>query len=251
MLESFKLSKVGLHMQYLKYTLITIVTISLLTSCAGTTHNGGAGQNTQQGAIIGAIAGAVIAGATSRKSDRKRKILQGALLGGVAGGTIGYSLDRQAAQMAQTLETNVDNSPDALKNPNSDIIVSKRDNYVQITFREAMMFATNSSTPTPSAASKVARVGSVLKNYPQTIVQVVGHTDNRGSYNYNMDLSNKRAYSVSDSVKYSGIPNQVFAKGCSYSRPIVPNSNQTNMALNRRVEIYLYPNQQFISDPCR
>jgi outer membrane protein OmpA-like peptidoglycan-associated protein len=52
-------------------------------------------------------------------------------------------------------------------------------------------------------------------------------------------------------IKSSGIPNQVFAKGCTYNKSLVPNTTPENMALNRRVEIYLYPNQQAVVDQCR
>ena len=52
-------------------------------------------------------------------------------------------------------------------------------------------------------------------------------------------------------IKGSGIPNKVFAKGCSYNKSLVPNTTAQNMALNRRVEIYLYPNQQAVVDQCR
>jgi outer membrane protein OmpA-like peptidoglycan-associated protein len=241
--------------KYKKIIAVTVVA-GLFAGCTPTSYNNPnlnvpAGQNTKSGALYGAIAGAVLGGITSGKSHRGKHILQGAVLGAGVGAAYGYSLDRQAAEMAKALNTNVDNSPNAALNPNKDIIVSKRANYVQITFRDKMMFETNSAVPTPSASAKIARVGSILQKYPQTIVQVVGHTDNRGNYNYNLNLSQQRARNVANSVKNSGVANQVFAKGCSYSKSLVPNTTPENMALNRRVEIYLYPNQQAVVDQCR
>jgi outer membrane protein OmpA-like peptidoglycan-associated protein len=241
-----------------KYKKLVVATViaGLFAGCTPTSYNNPnlnvpAGENTKTGALYGAIAGAIIGGITSGKSHRGKHILQGAVLGAGVGAAYGYSLDRQAAEMAHALNTNVDNSPNAALNPNKDIIVSKRANYVQITFRDKMMFETNSAYPTPSASEKIARVGSILKKYPQTIVQVVGHTDNRGSYEYNLNLSQQRARNVANMIKSSGIPNQVFAKGCSYNKSLVPNTTPQNMALNRRVEIYLYPNQQAVVDQCR
>jgi len=232
------------------------VVAGLLAGCTPNSYNNPnlkvpAGENTKKGAIYGAIAGAVLGGITSGKSHRGKHILQGAVLGAGVGAGYGYSLDRQAAEMAKALETNVDNSPNAKLDPNKDIIVSKRANFVEITFRDEMMFATNSAVPTPSASAKIARVSGILRKYPQTIVQVVGHTDNRGGYSYNLNLSRQRASNVANTIKQCGIANQVFAKGCSYNKSIVPNTTPANMALNRRVEIYLYPNQQAVVDQCR
>jgi len=243
-------------MKKFKKTIAVATVAALFAGCTPTSYNNPnvnvpAGKNTKAGALYGAIAGAVLGGVTSGKKDRNKHILTGAILGAGVGAAYGYSLDRQAAEMAKALDTNVDNSPNAALDPSKDIIVSKRQNYVQLTFRDKMMFETNSDYPTPSATAKISRVGDILKKYPQTIVQVVGHTDNRGSYEYNLNLSQRRARNVANMIKSSGIPNQVFAKGCSYSKPLVPNTTPQNMALNRRVEIYLYPNQQAVIDPCR
>jgi len=82
-------------------------------------------------------------------------------------------------------------------------------------------------------------------------VQVAGFTDNRGGYNYNYDLSRKRAKTVGDRLYREGIDNPSYVTGCSYDKALVPNSSERNMALNRRVEVYLYPNNDVCVDPCR
>jgi len=243
-------------MKRFKKSIAVATVAALFAGCTPTSYNNPnvnvpAGENTKKGALYGALAGAVLAAATAKGDNRHQRVIKGAILGAGVGAAYGYSLDRQAAEMAKALDTNVDNSPNAKLDPTKDIIVSKRANYVEITFRDNMMFETNSDYPTPSAAAKIARVGDILKKYPQTIVQVVGHTDNRGSYAYNLDLSQRRARNVANMIKSSGIPNQVYAKGCSYSKPLVPNTTPENMALNRRVELYLYPNQQSVVDPCK
>jgi len=243
-------------MKKLRSVVVASVIAGLFAGCTPTSYNNPnlnvpAGENTKTGAIYGALAGAVLASINAKGDNKHQRILQGAVLGAGVGAAYGYSLDRQAAEMAKALNTNVDNSPNAKLNPNKDIIVSKRQNYVEITFRDKMMFETNSAYPTPSASAKIARVSDILRKYPQTIVQVVGHTDNRGTYEYNLKLSQERAKNVANTLKNSGIPNQVFAKGCSYNKSLVPNTTPENMALNRRVEIYLYPNQESVVDQCR
>jgi outer membrane protein OmpA-like peptidoglycan-associated protein len=243
-----------MNKKLLKPLIASSLAIALFSGCANggmpTIKNAdGTTNNTQTGAIIGGLLGAVVGGTTANK-DKKRIAIGGAV-GAAVGAAIGYSLDQQAQEVAQTLNTNVNNNPTAEQNVNNDLIVSNTDKYVKIMFRDDMMFETNSATPTYSAHAKIAQLNPVLQKYSQTIVQTVGHTDSRGSFPHNQTLSEARATSVANTIKGSGIPNPIYAKGCSYSKPIAQNTSDTNMALNRRVEVYLYPNQASVIDPCR
>jgi outer membrane protein OmpA-like peptidoglycan-associated protein len=201
---------------------------------------------TKTGAATGALAGAAI-GYNTGSRDSKSAII-GGLLGAALGGAVGYSMDQQANEVARALGTGVNNDPLAALDPNRDIVVSKTNNYVKIMFRDRMMFATDSSRLQPSARIKVQKVGQVLANYPQTVVGVAGFTDNVGSYAYNLDLSKRRASSVSNLLAVNGRP---FTKGCSYNKAIAPNDSDRNRALNRRVEVYLYADRNRMTDPCR
>jgi len=219
------------------------VTAAILSGCASTgtsnTTDGVLG-----GAVVGALAGQLIGGDT-------KATLIGAAVGATAGGLIGYSLDQQANDIARSLGTGVNNDPLAYLDPNNDLIVSNNGKYVKVMFRDRMMFPTNSSSLTSSASYKVGKVGKILRQYTDTIVQVAGYTDNRGGYDYNYKLSKNRARNVSDRLYREGINNRSYTTGCSYSKALVPNNSERNMALNRRVEIYLYPNNDVRVDPCR
>ncbi len=203
---------------------------------------------TENGALIGAVAGAVIGAATSKKK------LKGALLGAAAGtavgGGIGYLLDEQANAVAEALGTGVSNDPLAALDPSRSIVVIKGDRYVRIMFRSSMMFPFDSAQVMPSARDKVLKVAALLRNYPQTIVQVAGFTDSKGSYEYNYKLSLKRAQAVANILKSYGIANRIYVKGCSYNKPLVPNKTEAQRAINRRVEIYLYNRVSDMTDPC-
>lgn len=201
---------------------------------------------TKTGAATGALAGAAI-GYNTGSRDSTSAII-GGLLGAALGGAVGYSMDQQANEVARALGTGVSNDPLAALDPNREIVVSKTNNYVKIMFRDRMMFASGSSNLQSSARTKVQKVGQVLANYPQTVVGVAGFTDNVGSYSYNLDLSKRRASSVSNLLTVNGRP---FTKGCSYNKAIVPNDSAKNRALNRRVEVYLYADSKQMSDPCR
>lgn len=227
----------------------TILTVSISTLMLSGCYNqpglteDGSYNRTKTGALMGAIAGAVT-GYNTKGNHKKRRAAIGALAGAAIGGGAGYMLDKQANEIAYALGTGVNNDPLAALDPNKNIIVSKTDTYVKLMFRDKMMFATNASVLQPQARAKVETVARLLANYPQTIVGVAGFTDNRGGYEYNQRLSKQRALSV------AGILGAVSTKGCSYAKAIAPNTSANNMALNRRVEVYLFSDANNMSDPC-
>ncbi len=235
---------------FFRSSALAVAAAVLLTGCAA--KNGEApndAQNTKSGVLIGTLVGAALGAITSKHHKGKNAAI-GAAVGAAAGGVIGYSLDKQAQEVADSMQTGV-SGDEASAAKSSDIIVTKHDNYVKITFKSRMMFATDSYEPTREAKEKIERLVEVLKNYPDTIVQVVGHTDSRGSYDYNLKLSQKRAFTVAEMLKGMGVSNRIYARGCSFGKPLVPNDSPENMAINRRVEIYLYPNEESVIDVCR
>lgn len=232
-------------MKYTKSITVASLATLILSGCytqPGLTQDNSYNR-TKTGAVLGALAGAVT-GYNTKGNHKKRRAAIGALAGAVIGGGAGYALDTQANEIARALGTGVDNDPLAALDPNKNIIVSKTDTYVKLLFRDQMMFATNSSNLQPQARSKVQIVANLLSRYPQTIAAVAGFTDNRGSYEYNQKLSKARAVSVAN------ILGAQRTKGCSFSKEIVPNSSASNMALNRRVEVYLFSDANNMIDPC-
>ncbi len=232
-----------MSLKYMKSILSAGVVSVMIGGCASTGTS-----NTTDGVVTGSLAGAAIGGLAGGAG---RSVAIGAAVGALAGGAIGYSLDQQANDIAKSLGTGVNNDPLAYMDPNQDLIVSNNGKFVRIMFRERMMFPTDSAILTSSASRNVGKVGRILQRYPDTIVHVAGFTDNRGDYNYNRKLSTKRAETVSKRLYREHINNRSYTVGCSYDNPIVPNNTEKNMALNRRVEIFLYPNNNVRVDPCR
>ena len=235
-----------------KFLLSSALIASLLAGCAQKTgyETYDNNQNAIIGTTLGAIAGIVLGNNVGGGNKGRNKVI-GAVAGAAIGGAIGYSMDKQAQEVAQSLNTNVNNNPQAALDPNQDLIVSNTDNYVKIMFRDDMMFETNSANPTYSAQTKISKINSVLQKYPNTLVQVVGHTDSRGTHAYNQTLSEQRATNVANIIYNSGASNHIFSRGCSFAKPVALNNSDANMALNRRVEVYLYPNQESVIDVCR
>jgi len=238
---------------YTKHLIASALAAILLSGCTATqpglVDNNNA--NAKTGGIMGAIGGAIIGLTQSSKKNRTRNTILGAVGGGVAGAVVGYSLDQQANEVASALGTHVDNDPLAQIDPNRTLIVSKGDGYVKIMFRDKMMFPTGSDQMTSSARYKVGKVGTLLRSYPQTVVGVAGFTDNRGGYDYNQGLSSRRAQNVSSSLRSKGIQNSISPQGCSYNKPLASNTTASNMALNRRVEVYLYRGDSARINPCQ
>lgn len=233
-----------IHKQ-VKPLLTATVAVFMLSGCynqPGLTTDGNYNR-TKSGALAGALAGALV-GYNTKGNHKNRRAALGALAGAALGGGAGYLLDQQANEIARALGTGVNNDPLAALDPNKTIIVSKTDTYVKLMFRDRMMFATNSSVLQPVARQKVHTVAQLLSNYPQTVVGVAGFTDNRGGYAYNQQLSKQRAISVANVLGARS------TKGCAYHKAIVPNNSSSNMALNRRVEVYLFSDINNMTNPC-
>ncbi len=85
---------------------------------------------------------------------------------------------------------------------------------------------------------EIAQVGNFMKKYPTTTAVIEGHTDNVGSYNHNMDLSQRRAEAVVNYlVEQYGIErSRLSAKGYGFTRPIADNATDEGKQKNRRIE---------------
>lgn len=100
-----------------------------------------------------------------------------------------------------------------------------------------MEFDTGKSDIKPKYHEQLAKVGEFMKQYPTTTTVIEGHTDNVGSYEYNMKLSKERADNVVDYlVKNFGIDkSRLEAKGYGYTRRIAYNSTPEGRQKNRRI----------------
>jgi OOP family OmpA-OmpF porin len=81
----------------------------------------------------------------------------------------------------------------------------------------------------------------VLKNGPSMEIQIAGHTDSTGDAAKNMDLSERRAATVKQTLvdRYGADAARITTKGWGVEQPIADNKTDDGRALNRRVEIVL------------
>jgi len=200
----------------------------LLTNCKSA-------NNTQKGTAIGAAAGAT-AGALIGGGGKSSVwgALIGAAVGGGAGYAIGHHMDKQAKEIKQAV-------PDAQ--------VQRVGEGINMTFNSGLLFQINSSALSEAAKTNLEKVAGVFVKYPETNILIEGHTDDTGTPEYNMELSKKRAYSVSDYLVSKGVSSsRLNVKWYGESQPKVPNTSDANRAQNRRVEVAIMANDQMKQD---
>ncbi len=100
-------------------------------------------------------------------------------------------------------------------------------------------FDSGSATIKENSSATLEEIGKLLKKNDQLRLIVVGHTDNQGGYDYNLDLSSRRAESVRRHlVERQGIAaNRLKSAGVGYLAPAATNASEAGRALNRRVEL--------------
>ncbi len=184
----------------------------------------------EQGAVIGTIAGAVVGKNTGDK-DRGHTIA-GAVVGGIAGAAIGNYMDQQEAALRQQLQ-------------GTGVEVQRQNDNIVLTMPDAITFDFGRSDVKPQFYGVLNNLANTLNQFPQTRIQIAGHTDNVGSDASNLQLSQARANSVRGYLGSVGVaPARMQAVGYGESRPIADNNTDYGRAQNRRVEITLVPIQQ-------
>jgi OOP family OmpA-OmpF porin len=89
-----------------------------------------------------------------------------------------------------------------------------------------------------------------LKTHGETMVKIEGHTDSRGSSEYNINLSEMRAESVRSFLINSGIsPQRISARGMGEDYPVATNSSASGRQQNRRVEVTITDAPQTMTPP--
>jgi outer membrane protein OmpA-like peptidoglycan-associated protein len=108
-----------------------------------------------------------------------------------------------------------------------------------ITLSGSVVFATNQATILPAAQSRLNQVAEALMSADKNRKLIVeGHTDSRGSSDYNFDLSRRRAESVRAYLVSRGYPGELIEpRGIGEDRPIADNASAEGRSNNRRVEI--------------
>lgn len=203
-----------------------------LGACA-TNPDGSTGttlSQTQQGALIGAAAGGLY-GATrdSDKNNQGKDFLKGAVLGAAAGAVVGNIIEAQEKQLRQVMTS-----------PGVQII--NHGDYLQVIMPSGLLFASDSAAISGQAQNDLYGLAQSLNQYPNSRVEIYGHTDSTASDAHNMDLSQRRAQSVGGILTAAGVSaSRLVMVGRGESQPVASNDSEAGRAQNRRVEILIRP----------
>ena len=186
--------------------------------------------NTQKGTAIGAGTGAAAGAIIAGKNNTALGAIIGAAIGGAGGYLIGNSMDKQAKAIKQAI-------PDAE--------VQRVGEGINITFNSALLFKINSTVLSDSATMGLDKIAGVFTEYPETDILIEGHTDDTGTDEYNMTLSEQRAETVAAYLETKGVrKKRLTIKWYGETQPKFPNTDATNRALNRRVELAVVANKE-------
>ncbi|WP_432471899.1 OmpA family protein [Amphritea sp. HPY] len=187
--------------------------------------------NATKGAGIGAVTGAVLGAAVSSKKDRTKGAITGALVGGAVGGGIGYYMDQQEMLLRQELE-------------GSGVRVERIGDQIRLIMPGNITFPTDSYTVSGGFYPVLDSVTKVFIKFDKTVISVDGFTDSTGSFEYNQNLSERRAASVSQYFASGGVAAlRLQSRGYGERYPVASNDTSSGRAQNRRVEVNIRGNQ--------
>jgi outer membrane protein OmpA-like peptidoglycan-associated protein len=201
------------------YTSIALVLLlSMMMGCKAS--------NAHKGAGIGAGAGAAIGGLIGYQSDNTAVgAIIGAGVGGAAGAIIGQRMDKQAAE---------------LRNDLKGATVERVGEGIKITFDSGLMFDFDSYSLTSGTQANLNNLAKTLSKYDDTDILIEGHTDTKGSDDYNLKLSQQRSDAVENYLVNQKISDaRISTKGYGEAQ-----ATSTLDEENRRVEVAIYANKK-------
>ena len=219
-------------MRSLRMSLIMIVSmVMILSGCASW-------NKTQKGAVVGTTAGGAMGAVIGRASGNTALgAIIGATVGGATGAIIGNQMDKQAEEIKKTV-------PDAK--------VERVGEGIVVEFNSNVLFGFDESTLSTDARASLDKLGKVLVAYPDTDIEIQGHTDSKGSLAYNQALSERRAGAVSGYLVGEGTAaSRLKIKGFGETAPKYENNTADGRTENRRVEFLITANEKMKAEAAK
>jgi outer membrane protein OmpA-like peptidoglycan-associated protein len=216
-------------MKKLRLSLITLLSAAfILTGCSSWNKS-------QKGAVIGTATGGAVGAVIGRAAGNTALgAIIGAAVGGGAGAIIGHQMDKQAEEIAKTV-------PDAK--------VERVGEGIIVEFSSNVLFAFDKYNLSDDAKISLNKLVKVLDSYPDTNIEVQGHTDSKGSESYNQSLSERRAVAVSGYLSDKNISSgRLTIKGFGETAPKYDNATADGRTQNRRVEFLISANEKMVAE---
>lgn len=225
---------------FFKQTALVALALTLvisLGSCEATQN----ANNKQKGAVIGVASGAILGAIIGNNVGKGGNGELGAVIGGVVGGGAGVLIGSKMDKQAQKIEEEIPGAQ-----------VERVDDGIVVTFDEnsGVYFDTAKYNVNAASQTILDKLANVLKEYPDTDVVVVGHTDSVGADDMNLTLSKNRAQSVTNYfVQSKGISSGRFTTNWyGETAPVADNTTAEGRAKNRRVNLAIVPNEKMKND---
>lgn len=216
-------------MRHAKQLVFSLVVFSLfLGSCKNMNR-------TQKGAAVGAAGGGAV-GAVIGKAAGNTALgaIIGATVGGVTGAVIGKQMDKQAEE---------------IKNEVPGAKVERVGEGIVVEFSNKILFGFDQAALGSAAKASLDELVTILEKYPDTDIEIQGHTDDTGTDSYNQGLSERRAKAVYDYLREKGIKkSRLTTKGFGESAPKYGNDTEDGRANNRRVEFLITANKKMVKE---
>lgn len=201
--------------------------------------------NTGKGALIGGGSGAGVGAALGGILGGGKGAGIGAGIGAAVGAGVGALIGNHMDKQKKELEQELANSAKVEETTDSTTGLKA----IRVTFEGGILFPTGKYTINEQAKANLAKFATNLKQNPNTDLQILGFTDNTGSFAVNEKLSNERATAVMSFLANQGVsPTRMVAKGIPMADYVASNSTPEGRAQNRRVEIFITANEQMIKD---
>jgi outer membrane protein OmpA-like peptidoglycan-associated protein len=216
-------------MKKLRMSLAVVLSaLLILSGCASW-------NKTQKGAVVGTAAGGGMGAVIGKVAGNTALgAIIGAAVGGATGAVIGHKMDKQAEEIKRTV-------PDAK--------VERVGEGIVVEFSSNILFGFDKSLLSYDAKANLDKLVTVLSGYPDTNIELQGHTDNKGSMDYNQNLSEERASTVSGYLAAKGISSgRLSIKGFGETVPKYDNNTADGRTQNRRVEFLITANEKMKAD---
>jgi outer membrane protein OmpA-like peptidoglycan-associated protein len=215
-----------------KTTLALVLAAGIAAGCQTTDPYTGETKTTSAtyGALIGAGAGAAVGMISGNDAkQRRQRALIGAGVGALAGGAVGAYMDKQEDELRKVMR-------------DSGVTVTRKGDDIILNMPGNVTFRTDSADLNAQFYKVLDGVALVAKKYDKTIIEVAGHTDSTGTADYNRQLSQRRASSVSGYLVSRGVAQaRIMTAAGGEDHPIASNATEEGRAANRRVEVTLAP----------